>query len=116
MAMMPDLPEVNYDSWLDSEPAMTREMFRWLGSPLTSAMRRQISAHFTESRPGYLSTHRGRAWPRDRWRGQLSPHQLHWISKHCDLPPDPDGTSQQSLPNVLSNRFNRSAQQTGRHV
>ena len=87
--MMPDIAEVNYDFWLDSEPAMTRVIFRWLGSPLTSAMQRQISAHFTESRPGYLSTHRGPAWRRDRWRSELSHQQLHWISQHCDIPVDP---------------------------
>ena len=77
--------EVHYDSWMEDLMEQTLHILRFLGTELTGSILSDIQAHFSLSKPGYLSTYRGTGWDRHRWRGELTQQQLHYVQGKCGL-------------------------------
>ena len=78
--------EVDYDSWMKNLTEETPVILRFLGIDPVPGILKDIMAHFSLTKPGYLSTYRGQAWDTQRWRGELGREQLEYIMHKCGVP------------------------------
>ena len=80
--------EVDYDSWMKNLTEETPAMLRFLGIEPAPDIVRDIMAHFSLTKPGYLSTYRGEAWDTQRWREELGQEQITFVQQKCGLGKD----------------------------